>query len=237
MQFAWQSRISPTERWIRRVIIGFVLVTYLLPSLFSAYRAWVQIRSLDLIVSGRELQVGDTIRVYTVSWARTWVYVDLILIQGDRADTLATHEIAKNRNASIDPRWRRDSMTVVVTPEVLAGFSRGPAMVRAKAEGGPQWLRTPPPLIRESLVELVPHLGVGNSADGSYAPRSRRRDAHNACAERMAAIAELTPSMIAVVTQKNCPLVLAILPPTSPRPLMWRTRIADPKIPAISMSM
>ena len=164
MQFAWQPQISPTERWIRRVVIGFVLVTYLVPSLFSAYRAWVQIRSLDLIVVKSDLGVGDTIRVNTVSWARTWVYVDLFLIQGDRADTLATHEIAKNRNASIDPRWRRDSMTVVVTPAILAGFSPGPATVRAKAEGGPQWLRIPPPLIQES-VELIPsHLGVGISA-------------------------------------------------------------------------
>jgi hypothetical protein len=156
MQFAWQPRLSRTERTIRWLVIGFVLVTYLLPSLFSAYRAWVQIHSLDLIVARPDVKVGDTIRVNTVSWARTWVYVDLLLIQGDRADTLATHEIARNRNASIDPRWRRDSMTVVLTPTVLAGFRQGPATIRAKAEGGPQWLRIPSPLIRKSLVRLIP---------------------------------------------------------------------------------
>ena len=142
--------------WIRWPLITFVLVTYLLPGLFSSYRAWVQVHSLDLIVPRGEIQSGDTIRVRAVSWARTYVYVDLLLVQGNHTDTLATHEIPRNRNASIDPRWRRDSMAVVLTPSVLTGFHRGSATVRAVAEGGPQWLRTPPPLVRETAVQLVP---------------------------------------------------------------------------------
>ena len=140
------------------MVIAVVLVTYVIPSLFSAYRAWVQVRSLELIVQRRELHNGDTVRVNTVSWARTWVNVDLILIQGRRADTLAWHEIAKNHNASIDPRWRRDSLTLVLTPALLAGYSEGPATVQARAIGGPQWLRTPPPLVREVAVQLTPSL-------------------------------------------------------------------------------
>jgi hypothetical protein len=142
--------------WIRWPLIVFVLVTYLLPGLFSSYRAWVQVHSLELIVPREEIQSGDTIRVRAVSWARTYVYVDLLLIQGSRVDTLATHEIPKNRNASIDPRWRRDSITVVLTQPLLSGYHRGSATVRAVAEGGPQWLRTPPPLVREAAVQLVP---------------------------------------------------------------------------------
>lgn len=142
--------------WIRWPLIAFVLVTYLLPGLFSSYRAWVQVRSLDLVAPRGELRAGDTIRVSAVSWARTEVYVDLFLVQGSRADTLATHEIPRNHNASIDPRWRRDSMTVVLTPSLLAGYHRGSATVRAVAEGGPQWLRTPPPLVREAEVQLIP---------------------------------------------------------------------------------
>ena len=140
-------------RWL---IIGAVLVTYVLPGLFSSYRAWVQIRSLDLIVPSRELRIGDTVRVNTVSWARTWVDVDLVLMQGNRVDTLAIHEIAKNHNASIDPRWRRDSIIVVLTAPVLERYNPGTATFRAHAIGGPQWLRTPPPLIRESQVQLMP---------------------------------------------------------------------------------
>ena len=153
-----------THRWDEPAITGWVrwlclilFAIYVVPGLFSAYRAWVQIRSLDLIVPRKELHSGDVIRVRTVSWARTYVYVDLFLVQGSRADTLATHEIPRNVNASQDPRWRRDSMTVVLTPALLSRYHSGAAIIRAVAEGGPQWLRTPPPLIREAAVQLAPN--------------------------------------------------------------------------------
>ncbi len=107
-----------------------VLVTYLLPGLFSSYRAWVQVHSLDLIVARRELRSGDIIKVRTVSWARTYVYVDLVLIQGAHAETLAVHEIPKNHNPSIDPRWRRDSIDLVLTDPLLSGFDWGAANTR-----------------------------------------------------------------------------------------------------------
>jgi hypothetical protein len=142
--------------WILWPSIFLVLVMYVVPGLFSSYRAWVQVRSLDLIVPSRELRSGDTIRVHTVSWARTWVDVDLLLVQGNRTDTLAFHEIPKNRNASIDPRWRRDSIIQVLSEPLLTRYDRGTATVRAIAVGGPQWLRTPPPLIRETVVKLMP---------------------------------------------------------------------------------
>ena len=155
MRFAAHSDQDGLGRWVQRLVIVLVLSTYVLPGLFSSYRAWVQIRNLDLIVPRKELGIGDTVRVNTVSWARTWVDVDLVLIQGKRVDTLATHEIPRNHNASIDPRWRRDSIIVVLTPSILAGYTPGPATIRAHAIGGPQWLRTPPPLVRESLVQLA----------------------------------------------------------------------------------
>jgi hypothetical protein len=142
--------------WVRWLCL-FLFAIYVVPGLFSAYRAWVQIRSLDLIVPGKELHSGDVIRVRTVSWARTYVYVDLLLVQGSHVDTLASHEIPRNVNASQDPRWRRDSMTVVLTPALLSRYDSGAAIIRAVAEGGPQWLRTPPPLVREAPVQLVPN--------------------------------------------------------------------------------
>jgi hypothetical protein len=149
-----ESEAHRLGRWMRWLLITVVLVTYVVPGTFAAYRAWVQIHSLDLIVPARAVQVGDTIRVNTVSWARTWVDVDLVLAQGNRADTLAMHRIPKNNNASIDPRWRRDSMTVVLTPQQFAGYSSGTATIRARAIGGPQWMRTPPPLVRDAVVQL-----------------------------------------------------------------------------------
>jgi hypothetical protein len=44
----------------------------------------------------------------------------------------------------------------VVTPELLARFASGAAVVRATAHGRPQWMRTPPPEVREVAVEIGP---------------------------------------------------------------------------------
>jgi len=148
----WQESFLP--RWISWPLIAFVIVTYVVPGLFSSYRAWVQVKSLDLTVPNEVLRSGDTVRVQAASWARTHVEVDLLLIQGTRVDTLAVRVIPGNHNASIDPRVRRDSITLVVTPDLLAGYNRGPAIVKATAIGRPQWLRTPPPLVRQKAVQL-----------------------------------------------------------------------------------
>ena len=149
-----EEQKSAVPKWILWPSVIFVVVTYVLPGLFSAYRAWVQVRSLELKVQRSEIQSGDTVRVRAVSWARTRVRFDLQLVQGARTRTLAARIIPDNHNASIDPRWRRDSIVVVVTEAVLAGYDRGPATLRATAIGGPQWLRTPPPLIRQRSVNL-----------------------------------------------------------------------------------
>ena len=157
MSNARDAQKSAIPKWILWPLVIFVLVTYLIPGLFSAYRAWVQVRSLDLIVPRAEIRQGDTVRVRAVSWARTRVRFDLELVQGARSSTLAERIIPDNHNASIDPRWRRDSIVVVVSPDLLATYERGPATLRATAIGGPQWLRTPPPLIRQTRVNLAPY--------------------------------------------------------------------------------
>ena len=155
MASARQARTSAIPRWILWPSVIVVLVTYVFPGLFSAYRAWVQVRSLDLNVPRSEVHGGDTVRVHAVSWARTRVRFDLELVQGGRSSTLAERVIPDNHNASIDPRWRRDSIVFVLTPDLLATYDRGPATLRATAIGGPQWLRTPPPLIRQRQVRLA----------------------------------------------------------------------------------
>ena len=45
-------------------------------------------------------------------------------------------------------------MAVVVTPELLGRFEPGAALVRATAHGRSQWLRTPPPEVREVAIEI-----------------------------------------------------------------------------------
>ena len=155
MRRARQPHPSGIPSWIFWPSIILAVVTYVIPGLFSAYRAWVQVRSLELIVARRDIHAGDTVRVHAVSWARTRVHVDLQLLQGSRVTTLGTRIIPDNHNPSIDPRWRRDSIVVVLTPALLAGYEDGAAALRARAIGGPQWLRTPPPLIRETPVTVV----------------------------------------------------------------------------------
>ena len=151
---ARQAQKSAIPRWILWPLVIIVLVTYVLPGLFSAYRAWVQVRILELDVPRSEVRYGDTVRVHAVSWARTRVRFDLQLVQGARSGILAARVIPDNYNASIDPRWRRDSIVVVLTRAILAGYDGGPATLRATAIGGPQWLRTPPPLVRHRQVRL-----------------------------------------------------------------------------------
>jgi hypothetical protein len=139
-------------RWL--CIAAFVL--YAVPGVFAGYRAWVQVRSLELMVPSAALRAGDVVRVRTVSWARTYVTVRLLLIQGVHAETLAVHEISKNVNASLDPRWRRDSIIVRLTAPLLARYVPGAAVLRASGVGRPQWMRLPPPLVREAAVQIVP---------------------------------------------------------------------------------
>ncbi len=155
MLSARQARKSVIPRWILWPSIIIVLVTYVAPGLFSAYRALVQVRSLDLDVPRAQVRIGDTVRVRAVSWARTRVRFDLQLIQGAKSTVLASRVIPDNYNASIDPRWRRDSIVIVMTDTLLSGYERGGAKFRATAIGGPQWLRTPPPLIQQREVNVT----------------------------------------------------------------------------------
>ena len=143
-----------------------VLSLYAFFGLISAYRAWVQVKSLEVRASGRELQPGSTITVHAVSWARTTVTVRVELIQDGRSDTLQVRRIQSNYVASLDPRTRSAWLYVVLGVEELAGYHPGSAMIRASAIGGPQWLRTPPPLVRTIPVVIV---------GGANAGRARQR--------------------------------------------------------------
>jgi hypothetical protein len=69
--------------------------------------------------------------------------------------------IPSNHVASLDPRTRSAMLHVVLGQEQLARFHEGRATIRASAIGGPQWLRTPPPLVRTLPVVIVAGSGVG----------------------------------------------------------------------------
>lgn len=88
------------------------------------------------------------------SSGRTTIDVRVELIQAGHSETLAVQQVRGNDWASFDPRPRRASQSVVLTPDQLARFLPAPAAVRATATGRRQWLRLPPPTVREAAVEI-----------------------------------------------------------------------------------
>jgi hypothetical protein len=151
-----EERAMVVLRWMSAAVLSL----YAFFGLISAYRAWVQVKSLELRASGHELHRGSSITVHTVSWARTTVTVRVELVQDGRSDTLRVQRIQSNHVASLDPRTRSAWLYVVMGQLELERFHAGGATIRASAIGGPQWLRTPPPLVRTIPVMIVGASGV-----------------------------------------------------------------------------
>lgn len=152
----FESSLSEESRTLvilKKAIWAFVAVISVF-AVMSGYRAYYQVRSLDLRPAERVLRSGTSIEVIAESYARTPVDVSLELIQGAKTKTLGEVRIPRNYDPALDPRLQRASLTVALTPELLAGFEAGPAQLRATARGRMQFGRTPPPLVREVSVEI-----------------------------------------------------------------------------------
>ena len=137
----------------KRLVLWFVLLQLPIGAM-SSYRAWVQILDLTLRSESTVLRSGTTVRSEIVSWARTESDARIELVQGDRVEMLGEVYVARNHEPVFDPRPKRDSVVITLTPAVLARFDNGPARLRASALGRPQWLRTPPPTVRELAVVI-----------------------------------------------------------------------------------
>lgn len=146
---------APAMRALRWIVVPFLAVFVVLAA-FSGYRAIWQIRRLDLRASNDVLRPGDTVGFELMSWGRVEADAQLDLVQGDVAETLAVKFLPRNGNASLDPRPQRTTASVVLTPGVLARFTPGSATLRVIGYGSMQWLRTPPPTVRERRVRVVP---------------------------------------------------------------------------------
>lgn len=148
-----------------------LLSAYFVIGLISAYRAWYQVKSLDLKLTGftgpiiRHLDhrrdntivgvaSGSVFEADLVSYARTHIDVRLELVQGTNSETLAFGTLPGNQWGFWDPRTRQRSFKTVLTDEVLSHFQPGRAKWRATAIGRHQWMRLPPPVVREMTVEL-----------------------------------------------------------------------------------
>ena len=145
------------------------LSTYFVIGLISAYRAWYQVKSLDVRLEGngslfvpndrRAKSVAgvahdSVFEAHLVSYARTHIEVRLELIQGSNVETLNLETLPGNEWGFWDPRTRQRSFKGVLTDEVLRHFQPGRATLRATATGRHQWMRMPPPVVREMTVEI-----------------------------------------------------------------------------------
>jgi hypothetical protein len=150
------------ERFVREEPQFYVLriLTTVVCSLFvvfggwSGYRAIVQVKSLQIRPVDAVLQPGSTVAVDAVSWARTYVDVRLELVQDAHRETIGTQQIGTHGVPSLDPRWQRATLSVTLTRTVLERYHEGSAMVVATAIGRSQWMRIPPPTVREARVML-----------------------------------------------------------------------------------
>lgn len=120
----------------------------------SGYRAYFQVKSVELNSGERIVHSGSTLRASVVSYARTPVHLTVEMIQGGHAEALAVKGVPGNEWGLYDPRTRRGEITVVLTPELLERFQSGAALVRATAVGCEQWTRLPPPVVRELPVQI-----------------------------------------------------------------------------------
>ena len=135
------------KRGIQAVIAVLVAL-----ALASGYRAYFQVHSLELRTGTETLRAGEKLGTRVVSYARTHVDVVVEIIQDGHRETVATQLVRSNAYAALDPRPQHASQSIVLTPEMRSRFHAGPAVVRATATGRPQWLRLPPPVVRERKV-------------------------------------------------------------------------------------
>jgi hypothetical protein len=145
---------SRASRLGKRAVLWFILLQLPVGAL-SSYRAWVQIKGLTLSTTSETLAPGVVVRSDLASWARTESDARIELVQGPRVAMLGEVYLPRNHEPVFDPRPQHGSVVVKLDSAMLADFSAGPATLRASAVGRPQWLRVPPPTIREQRVSIA----------------------------------------------------------------------------------
>jgi hypothetical protein len=150
------ARMPPAWVPVALARVGRAMLVVLVPlAVASGYRAWVQVWSLDLTVQDARLHPGSVISASALTSGRVHVDLRLELLQDEHAVLLGEARIRTNRNPAMDPRPRRGELAVVVTDEMAQGWREGPARLRVTARGRMQFLREPPPEVRELAVAVA----------------------------------------------------------------------------------
>lgn len=137
---------------IRRTILTLAVIHFSLAAV-SGYRAWVQVKNIQIRTTDETLGPGSSIQVYAVTSARNAVTISLEAVQNGATRSLASVTVPGNKNF-YDPRSARERFVVVLTPEILTKLKEGQVVLRATGLGRSQFLRVPPPTVveRESAI-------------------------------------------------------------------------------------
>ena len=138
--------------WLKRGLV-FVIVALVSIEVVSGYRAYYQVKDLELSAP-RTLSAGSTVNTSVVTSGRTWVDVEVDLIQGAHTERLIALRVRKNNLGFFDPRTQQASESFTLTRETLSRFQPGSARLRSVATGRLQWTILPPPTVREMEVEI-----------------------------------------------------------------------------------
>jgi len=136
----------------KRVLLA-IIALHLALGLVSAHRAWFQVREVAL-QGDRTLRAGSRVHAAIVTSGRTFVDVEVRLIQGRHSEVIGTLEVPRNTEPVYDFRKQRLGLTVTLDGAVLRRFAAGNAIVRATAFGASQWMRVPPPVVSDLPVVI-----------------------------------------------------------------------------------
>jgi hypothetical protein len=152
----FENLVIPETHWLvvfKRVVLAIVAV-HLVVGAVSSYRAWFQVHGVEIITSDKIIHEGSTVQTSVITYGRTPVDVTLDLIQDGYVVTLDQQRVPPNQFGFYDPRTQSLSFACVLKPEHSVGFHDGPAILRATAIGRHQWMRLPPPFIRELPIMI-----------------------------------------------------------------------------------
>ena len=145
--------IARPHVWLKRLLV-FVIVALVAVEIVASYRAYFQVQGLELSAPGA-LAEGSIVNTSVVTSGRTWVDVEVELIQATHSEKLFTLFVPKNNLGFFDPRTQQASQSFTLTRETLSRFQPGSARLRSVAAGRLKWTILAPPTVREIEVNIT----------------------------------------------------------------------------------